>query len=487
VRRRGEVLYEAAREAGRRCGGGIGRRRRHWFSLRRLAAAALLGAAAAAGCARHGGGSGAVAGGITGTGVPGAAAAARLADIDGVPVTAVVRRDYVRTVPAEGNLHAVHSTAVSVPVVGRGGGQLMKIGWLAPDGSRVHAGEVVLRFDTTDIEQALADAAGDMATARTKMEKERSGDQAVLASLERDAAVAERELAVARQFLKKDATVFSHHDILKSEIDQVLAGEKQRLAHAEEATSVEQQRAGMALLDVDLRKAATKMDQARAALAAIAVSAPHDGVLVLRHDGLGGQPHVGDTAWPGQVLAEIPDLSVLQADVYVLEADAFGLAAGLPATVEVESDPGRELAAQVTRVASVPKPRLRGSPVQYFEVTLRFAGAAPPTLKPGERVRAVLRVAERRGALLVPRQSIVERDGRQVVFRWRPGAGWSAAPVVLGPADAATAVVVAGLGAGDVVALRDPNLPVGAAASPPAAAGSAPAAAAPPAPALHVP
>jgi HlyD family secretion protein len=388
-----------------------------------------------------------------------------------VPVEAVGRRDFVHLVPAEGNLRALRSTPLSVPIAPPGN---FHVAWVAPDGSRVRAGEVVVRFDPTELEKALEDAESDLASARLKTNKQRASDLTELDKLQRDAAMARVELANAREFQKKDQLIFSRHDIIQSEIDQQLAVERERHASEQRRNRQALGRAGLDLLAIDLRKADLKIRQARSGLRALNVTAPHDGVLILRRFGMANEPpRVGDTVWSGMTLAEIPDLAVMQAEVYVLEADAGGLAPGKAATVAVESDPGVEYAARIARVDTLAKPRLRGSPVQYFAVTLALARTEPRVMKPGQRVQAVLRLEERRGALVVPRQAVFQRDGHSVVYRRRAGgSGFEAVPVELGPSDAAVTVIAAGLAGGDRVALRDPAR---AAAAPPGPGPAGPA------------
>jgi len=190
------------------------------------------------------------------------------------------------------------------------------------------------------------------------------------------------------------------------------------------------------------------------------VSAPHEGVLVLKRSWRGEPVRVGDTVWDNQMLAEIPDLARMQAEVYVLEADAGGLAPGKPATVTLESLPGVEHAASIARVDSLARPRFRGSPVQFFGVTLTLDRTDPDVMKPGQRVRALLRLDGRAQALTVPRQAVFERDGKTVVYRkGRGGAGFEPATVTLGPSGAGRVVIESGLAPGDVVALADPARP----------------------------
>jgi HlyD family secretion protein len=380
-----------------------------------------------------------------------------------VPVAAVERRDFIHEVPAEGNLRAARSAAVLVPApVARGGS--FRIAWVAEDGTRVRAGDVVVRFDPTELAKALRAAEAKLETARLKTAGQRSGLEADVANLEREAAMARVELDNARHFEKKDELIFSRHEIIQSEMDQQLAAGKELHAREQQAGRQELGRASLDLLAIDLRRAETDIRRARAGLQALQVTAPNDGVLIFNRYGQGAEPpRVGDTVWSGMALAEIPDLSEMQAEVYVLEADAGGLAVGKPATVVVESRPGVEHPARIARVDTLAKPRLSGSPVQYFAVTLALAPGslramgAMGTVKPGQRVLARLRLEERRGALVVPREALFQRGGGTVVYRRRGGAhGFEPVPVTLGPASVGAAVVETGVAVGDLVALRDP-------------------------------
>jgi multidrug efflux pump subunit AcrA (membrane-fusion protein) len=191
------------------------------------------------------------------------------------------------------------------------------------------------------------------------------------------------------------------------------------------------------------------------------VRAPYDGVLVLKRDFRGDPVRVGDTVWSGQPLADIPNLSEMEAEVFVLEADAGGLAPGKPAEVTLESQPGVVYPAEIRRVDALAKPRLRGSPVQYFAVVLKLARTDPRVMKPGQRVRAVLLLDDRPGALAVPRQAVFEREGKLVVYRRQrgPKGGFEPVPVELGPSGAGRVVVEKGIAPGDVLALADPTRP----------------------------
>jgi RND family efflux transporter MFP subunit len=374
-----------------------------------------------------------------------------------VPTLRIEAGDFVRKVPAQGDLKSVRATPISVPAGVPGP---FRIGWLAPDGSLVRQGDVVIRFDPSALEKRLIDAEDDLRGARLKMEKEQLSGLSEVRKLQQDAAIARVELEQASQFQKKDADIYSRSEIIESDIDQRLAGERQK--HAESSQQSHERLTGteVALLQIKVRQADAKIQQARAGLQALSITAPHDGVLILKRNWRGDTTRVGDNVWNGQPLAEIPDLSAMEAEVYVLEADAGGLKVGKSATVAVESAPGVSYPARIQRVDALAKPRIPGSPVQYFAVTLALARTDPKVMKPGQRVQAILLLDQRKDALLVPRQAVFDREGRSIVFR-QGKRGFEPVEVKLGASTMGRIVVDSGISAGDVLALRDPTRPAG--------------------------
>lgn len=398
-----------------------------------------------------------------------------------VPVHTVASGPFARRIGAEGNLQAVRATPLLAPQ----GVEGVPIAWLAPDGSFVRTGETVARFDPTEMEKTLLDARGELASSRLKIDKQKAESGAEIGRLAKDAEIAAAELASASEFQKKDPLLFSRSEIVESEVDESLARERSK--HAREAGERRRAlaRADLGLLEIAGGQASYKIDKAEQGLQALSLTAPHDGIVVLQRDWHGDPIRVGDAVWAGQPLAEIPDLDRMEAEVFVLESDAGGLAVGQRAEVEVESVPGQVWGARVARVDTLAKPRFRKSPVQYFAVTLELDRTARERMKPGARVRARITVEQRPGALAVPRQAVFEREGKTVVYK-RSGAGFAPVPVTLGPASAGRVVVERGLAAGDRVALRDPSHPgqPGPPAAPsPDSPPSAPASGAPPPPA----
>lgn len=262
-----------------------------------------------------------------------AAIRARVSREPEFPLYTVHADRFLRRVTAEGTLKAAKSTPVTAPADAEGP---LKIAWIAEDASPVKSGEVVVRFDPTELENSLREGSIGRGTAQNKIAKQRIQSSATRGNLRLDAEQAQREFEAARTFQRQDADIFSRYRIAESEIDQDLAKNKKEHATRVQGVRDRQARADRELLEIEMRKVQLKIDQAEKGLRALEVRAPHDGILVLTRNWRGEMPQVGMTIWRGFTLGEIPDVGVMEAEVFVLEADAGGLAPGQKAEVTLE-------------------------------------------------------------------------------------------------------------------------------------------------------
>jgi len=367
-----------------------------------------------------------------------------------VPTYRVERRAFEHQVSAEGLLQAARSTPITVPteVEGR-----VRVAWLAPDGARVEEGEVVALLDGGELRENLEKGQADLLGVRLDAEKSEIESTVRQADLEKDLRIAELELGVAETFQKKDGEVFSRHDIIESEIDAELAGERREFAEGAQATETGLESNRRQLLEIRRRQAELQIARAERGLESLEIRAPHAGILQVRSNWRGQAVRVGTELWRGQPLGELPDLDRLEAEVYVLEADAGGLEQGRGASVVVEAHPGVEYRATIASVDKVARPRVPGLPLRYFAVTLDFEGEGPETAKPGQRVRATLELENLDDVLVVPRQAIYQREGESWV-RVQSGRDFEPRRVEVGAASLGLVVVEKGLDEGEVVVLE---------------------------------
>jgi HlyD family secretion protein len=371
-----------------------------------------------------------------------------------IPTFSVQPTQFSRRVTAEGMLKSTKATPLSAPMQVP---MSLKIAWVADDGALVKKDDIVVRFDPTDFQKDLLGGRDDRHTVDNKITKTTTLASTTRTNLKRDARQAQDELLAAKQFKFDDAEVFSRYQRIESEIDQTLAGDKKE--HAENVLGVRDSlaRADRDLLTIEEKKAGLKIRNAEQGLNSLELHAPYDGILVLQRDWRGDIPRVGNSVWPGQPLGEIPDLNSMKAELFVLEADAAGLAVGQKANVALESDRSKVFSGKVTQVDKLARPRFRGVPVQYFGVTVTLDKTDPIVMKPGARVRAVLEIESRNNVFSIPRQALFEKEGKKLVYRQR-GDKFESVPVEIATSSPGRVVVTKGLAKGDALAMRDPTV-----------------------------
>jgi multidrug efflux pump subunit AcrA (membrane-fusion protein) len=380
----------------------------------------------------------------------------------------VTPRRFVREVSADGVLRAVRATPIVAPMEA---GREQKVAFHAPDGSRVKAGDVVFTFDPYDAEREAADGRAEVSSADAQLRKTRAEGEKNRVANTADRALANENARRAEEIALTDEGIFSRHELIESRLDREQSRKRAEATTRRADVGERLARADVSVGEVARSKAALKVRQAERALAALRATAPHDGLFVLARGWNGELVTVGQSVWPGQPLGEIPDLSRLEARVWVLEADAGGLKPGLSASVSFDGRPGAAHVATVSKVEAVAKPRYQMSPVRYFETTLSLARTEVAWMRPGQNVRALVRLEELDSVLAVPRAALFDRDGKRVVFRW-DGQRFDAVEVVAGASSVSRIVVQKGLAPGDRVALRDPARKPAAVESPVAGAAA---------------
>lgn len=360
---------------------------------------------------------------------------------------------FSRKVTAEGTLKATKATPINAPQQATAP---MKVAWMAPDGSLLRKGDVIVRFDATDFENLLLSGREDRANAGNRLTGATAESSSTRRNLGRDARLAQAELEAARRRKFDDEEVFSRYERIENEVDQDLA--LSRKHYAEEVLGIRGSLASVErdLIAIDDRKAGIKIKQAEDGLTALQVVAPHDGILVLQRNWRGEMPRVGDSMWRGQPIGEIPELQTMRAEVFVLEADAAGLAIDQKATVSLEADGRTTFGGKVSSVDKVARPRIPRQPVQYFGVSVELERTNPKLMKPGARVKAVLEVENQINAFAIPRQALFEKEGKRIVYR-RKGESFEAVEVTIGSSSAGRVVVTKGLAKNDLIAMEDPT------------------------------
>lgn len=212
----------------------------------------------------------------------------------------------------------------------------------------------------------------------------------------------------------------------------------------------------MELMELKAQQFQTKLDQYELALTKLEVSAPHDGLLVYEKNWRGEKPRVGKSLWPGSKLAKLPDLSQLQAKLFVLESEAGSVTVGDKAEIRLDSAPQTVFKGIVSKKDNMAKTIKSGNPVKYFEVIVDIENPDLALVKPGNKLSANLYGASKTQVLTVPLQSVFSDDDGSFVYV-KNGSYMEKRAVVLGMKNFAEVQIEKGLNLGEQVALFKPS------------------------------
>ncbi len=310
-------------------------------------------------------------------------------------------------VTASGEIVAARYADIGSAVMGR----LVELP--VKEGDAVRAGQVVARIDPVQASSSADAAAASLsaleADARAALTQVRSAE-ATLAEAQSRRTEWASGLKRAREL--RDAGLLPAADFETS-----VSADAAATAQAAAATaSVERAKQAAGAADRRIAQGRAEGVRARDALSKTDITAPIDGVITRLDVEAGEMVVIGVQNQPGSILMTISDLTAVNAEVKVAEADVMRLKAGQAATVALESLPGQRFDGRVVEIGASALPTAGGqAAAREFRVRVRLANA-DPRLRPGLTCDAEILAAERREVTAVPLQAVVDRDGATGVF-----------------------------------------------------------------------
>jgi HlyD family secretion protein len=278
------------------------------------------------------------------------------------------------------------------------------------EGDEVKAGQIVARIDAV---QAAASASAANARAKgAEADLRATADMLQSAQADLDAARAraqEAQLKLQRtRDLRKDGLV------PQAELDSATAGADTAAAQVKSAeASLRRLQQGREA--AERRVAETRADAARVAdvLAKTDIVAPISGVVTRLPVQEGEMVVMGIQGQLGTTLMTISDLSAIDAEVKVAEADVLRIQLDQTATVTLEAIPGVSFTGRVVEIGASALPIAgTGAAAREFRVKVRL-DTPDKRLRPGLTCDAEVLTAERRNVLVVPLQAVVVRPDKE--------------------------------------------------------------------------
>jgi len=305
------------------------------------------------------------------------------------------------------------------------------------EGDQVEKGAILLRLDDrqlqadVDAQQAMVGAATadaknaevGVATALANL----AGEEVALANLavEIEQARITRDRALA--LLRRKQELFTQNLIGSEEFE--VAEAEARLAERRSESSEARRKQGEANLHAMRTRveaahamkdgACKRVDQAKAGLARAkdllgrtVLRAPLSGLITKLNVEKGERAVPGIQSNPVATLMTIANMTTIEAEIRVAEAEIVRVAIGAPAVVEVDALRDQRFEGVVTEVGHSPIQAAAGAQNQdgkEFKVVVRLA-QPPASLRPGLTATAEIETDLRRDCLVVPMQALTARE-----------------------------------------------------------------------------
>jgi HlyD family secretion protein len=187
-------------------------------------------------------------------------------------------------------------------------------------------------------------------------------------------------------------------------------------------------RASLAGLDERRNKAMLSMAVAQKNIESMKMRSPIDGLVVARQNGdaSGGfyysgmmlpDYRSGDMVNPGRTLADVIDISGLEVQGKVNEADRATLQAGQGVRVRADALPHERLSGKLKTIGALTSRRFffDSDSKRQFDGTFQL-DRVDPRLRPGMSAQVDIIGQQLKNVLSIPRQAVFEKEGRPVVY-----------------------------------------------------------------------
>ena len=320
---------------------------------------------------------------------------------------------------------------------------------LAQEGQRVEEGDLLVRLDSSNLDDDVTRWAGQVAQRRSELlstdEKQRQeieDERVRLAQAESEARKADRKAEQPEELIPG----VEYRKLVE---EKRIANLLKLRARERQSLSLRLREAKRKEIETSVRQTAMKLAAVERELASFTIRAPRPGLVVIGTDNLGDKLDINASVRPGMVVVRLADDSRLAVNAEIHEQAAARLAVGQRVRVAIDSAAEADLVGRVSQAANTVRRRSRYSEAMVRDITVEIDPGQPSVLRLGMSVQIEVELSMLKEALAIPASALVYRSGSPgVVLK---GGGWQS--VLLGERSADMFIVEGGLREGDMVRL----------------------------------
>jgi len=366
-------------------------------------------------------------------------------------IVKVERKNFTQSLRLNGTTQASRSFVVLAPRLEGAQVGSMVITKLAPAGTHVQKGDVLVEFDPQAQTKDYLDKKSTYENLVGQVAQKQAEDNIARAKDDTAMKQAEDELKRAQLELQRNEIV-SRIDAEKNQeaLDEAQATLKQlietyQLKRAAAAATIRIQ-------EIQRDRALEAMRYAQGNAAKMVVHSPMPGVVVYNTIWLGGRMGTvqqGDQVRPGVPFLQVVDPSQMEVRVALNQVDLLKVHLGQQAQMHLDAYPGMTLPATLEELSPL------GHTGQFSEVVRSFTSrfsvqGTDPRLLPDLSAALDLDLGSQKNVLVVPWQSIGSESNHSYVWL-KTTVGFEKRSVQTGPRNDLEAVVNSGLSEGDII------------------------------------
>lgn len=366
---------------------------------------------------------------------------------------ATVRRDdLVLSVSITGVLKAVDSDEFGPPPIPSLWD--FKIARMADEGKEVKEGEVVLMFDTTELERRLVEKQNERDSAAKEIEKKQSDNTLLL----KEEAL---RLAEAEAALRKASLKVSQPTELVSNLERQLAELSLEEAQKEveylknRLTFIKRRNAAeLSILREKQKLAQQQVEEIQEQISRMSVKALRPGIVIHSVNWRGEKKKIGDSVWRAQKVLEVVALGDMKAEGEIDEVDASKVKIGQRVTLRLDAHPDVEITGKVESIQNTVQQQAPDNPLKVMRVELSLEQPEDLRLRPGMRFRGEVEIGRVEKSLIVPNEAVFVLPSGPAAYR-KTKDGFEVVPLELGRRNQMYTEIQGGLKEGDEIALTD--------------------------------
>jgi multidrug resistance efflux pump len=327
----------------------------------------------------------------------------------------------------------------------------IKIQDLIAEGSVVDSGDYVATLDRSEADNSYKDISDELEVRESDYTKTKLDTTIQLREL-RDEMInlmfnmEEAEITLEQSQFEPPATIRQ----AKINLDKATRAYEQAVKNYQ--LKVQQAKADMTEVTVDLAKQRRRKEQMENVLQQFVIHAPAPGMVIYKREWSGQKRTVGSEISPWDLtVATLPDMSTMVSKTYVNEIDISKIKVGQEVRAGVDAFPEKQYTGLVTEVANIGE-QLPNTDAKVFEVVIKL-NESDPILRPSMTTSNSIITKIYDSVLYVPLEAVHSNDSMTYVYLKNN----TRQVVVLDEANENEIIVEAGLEKGDKVLLSIPE------------------------------